>query len=107
VEVGRTVDHLRIVTDGLYAGDNVIVNGLQRVRPGMPVAPSEVATQLDTPALDRVAAHGAPGRAEATSDAAASSAEAGASSDSAAWLTAPTSSDASPPEQAIALSSNW
>jgi multidrug efflux system membrane fusion protein len=42
VEVGPLVDGLRIVTSGLKAGDVVIVNGLQRVRPGMPVAQKRV-----------------------------------------------------------------
>lgn len=42
VKTGRFVDGLRIVTDGLEAGDVVIVNGLQRVRPGTPVRYAEV-----------------------------------------------------------------
>jgi len=37
VRTGRFVDGLRVVTGGLEAGDVVIVNGLQRVRPGTPV----------------------------------------------------------------------
>jgi multidrug efflux system membrane fusion protein len=43
VTVGRLVEGLRVVTDGLAEGDIVIVNGLQRVRPGSPVAPTQVA----------------------------------------------------------------
>jgi multidrug efflux system membrane fusion protein len=43
VTVGRLVDGLRVVTSGLTQGDVVIVNGLQRVRPGAPVAPTQVA----------------------------------------------------------------
>ena len=42
VKLGSHVDGLRIVTEGLRAGDRVIVNGLQRVRPGAPVAPKSV-----------------------------------------------------------------
>jgi multidrug efflux system membrane fusion protein len=42
VTLGASVDGLRVVTDGLKAGDRVIVNGLQRVRPGAPVAPKVV-----------------------------------------------------------------
>jgi len=42
VKLGSHVDGLRIVTEGLRAGDRVIVNGLQRVRPGAPVAPKAV-----------------------------------------------------------------
>jgi membrane fusion protein, multidrug efflux system len=34
VTLGGNVDGLRIVTTGLKAGDRVVVNGLQRVRPG-------------------------------------------------------------------------
>jgi membrane fusion protein, multidrug efflux system len=34
ITIGGTVDGLRIVSTGLKAGDRVVVNGLQRVRPG-------------------------------------------------------------------------
>jgi multidrug efflux system membrane fusion protein len=34
ISIGGNVDGLRIVTAGLKAGDRVVVNGLQRVRPG-------------------------------------------------------------------------
>jgi RND family efflux transporter MFP subunit len=43
VKVGRLTDGLRIVEDGLQPGENVIVNGLQRVHPGITVAPEKVA----------------------------------------------------------------
>ena len=43
VTLGRSVDGLRVVTDGLSPGERVIVNGLQRVRPGSPVKAQEVA----------------------------------------------------------------
>jgi multidrug efflux system membrane fusion protein len=39
VRLGGTVDGKRVVRDGLQPGDRVIVNGLQRVRPGMLVDP--------------------------------------------------------------------
>ena len=39
VRLGAAVDGKRIVLDGLHPGDRVIVNGLQRVRPGMAVDP--------------------------------------------------------------------
>jgi multidrug efflux system membrane fusion protein len=42
VTLGANVDGLRIVTSGLKAGERVVVNGLQRVRPGSLVAPQEV-----------------------------------------------------------------
>jgi len=43
VHLGPVVDGLRVVRDGLRAGESIVVNGTQRVRPGMPVLPSEVA----------------------------------------------------------------
>ena len=42
VMLGASVDGLRVVTHGLSAGERVVVNGLQRVRPGTPVAPKLV-----------------------------------------------------------------
>jgi multidrug efflux system membrane fusion protein len=46
---------LRVVTSGLAAGDVVIVNGVQRVRPGVNVAETRVAMGHDLPALARTA----------------------------------------------------
>jgi membrane fusion protein, multidrug efflux system len=43
VQLGPVVDGLRIVRGGLQAGDLVVVNGLQRVRPGVTVDPVIVA----------------------------------------------------------------
>jgi membrane fusion protein, multidrug efflux system len=54
VETGRLVDGLRVINDGLEAGDVVIVNGLQRVRPGVTVAQTRVAMSEDAPALARL-----------------------------------------------------
>ncbi len=51
VETGRLVAGLRIVNEGLAAGDVVIVNGLQRVRPGVSDAQTRVAMSDDLPAL--------------------------------------------------------
>jgi multidrug efflux system membrane fusion protein len=42
VEIGRFIEGLRVVSAGLEEGDVVVVNGLQRVRPGTPVTPTEV-----------------------------------------------------------------
>jgi len=39
VKLGPDVNGKRIIRDGLQAGEQIVVNGLQRVRPGMPVAP--------------------------------------------------------------------
>jgi len=38
IRVGRVVDGLRVVESGLKPGDNVVINGLLRVRPGMKVS---------------------------------------------------------------------
>jgi multidrug efflux system membrane fusion protein len=43
VTLGAHVDGLRIVTSGLKANERVVVNGLQRVRPGALIAPQMVA----------------------------------------------------------------
>jgi membrane fusion protein, multidrug efflux system len=43
VKLGAMTDDLRIVTNGLNAGDRVIVAGLQHVKPGDEVAPEPVA----------------------------------------------------------------
>ena len=42
VTLGTPMDGLRVVTSGLKAGENIVVNGLQRVRPGVVVAPQDV-----------------------------------------------------------------
>ncbi|MBS0657840.1 MAG: efflux RND transporter periplasmic adaptor subunit [Verrucomicrobia bacterium] len=44
IKLGGTVDGLRIVREGLQPGERIVVNGLQRVRPGMTVAPQVAAT---------------------------------------------------------------
>jgi RND family efflux transporter MFP subunit len=47
VTVGPVLDGLRVVRSGLQPGDLVVVNGLQRVRPGMKVDP--VTVPMDAP----------------------------------------------------------
>ena len=42
VTLGAPIEGLRVVTSGLKAGENIVVNGLQRVRPGAVVAPQPV-----------------------------------------------------------------
>ena len=42
VRLGASVNGLRVVTDGLKPGERIVVNGLQRMRPGLLVAPKEV-----------------------------------------------------------------
>ncbi len=39
VTLGPVVDGKRIIRSGVAAGEQIVVNGLQRVRPGMPVTP--------------------------------------------------------------------
>lgn len=56
VETGPLVDNLRVVTNGLEAGDRVIVNGLQRVRPGVAVAPTQVAMDRDARQMEQLVA---------------------------------------------------
>lgn len=46
VSLGAMVDGLRIVTSGLQADERIVVNGLQRVRPGALLAPQPVAMAL-------------------------------------------------------------
>jgi multidrug efflux system membrane fusion protein len=43
VALGSAADGLRVVTSGLKPGERIVVNGLQRVRPGALVAPQPVA----------------------------------------------------------------
>jgi membrane fusion protein (multidrug efflux system) len=60
VKVSRTIGDQWLVEDGLAAGDRVIVEGLQKVQPGMPV------TTVEAPAADAaapVAGLAAPGSA--------------------------------------------
>jgi multidrug efflux system membrane fusion protein len=48
VQLGPLVDGLRVVTSGLKQGEPVVINGLQRVRPGMRVAASPAAMAADS-----------------------------------------------------------
>jgi RND family efflux transporter MFP subunit len=41
VELGPLVDGKRVVRSGLAVGEKIVVNGLARVRPGMPVTPQD------------------------------------------------------------------
>lgn len=42
VTLGRVIDGLRIVHEGLKAGDVIVVNGAQRIHPGVTVTPQRV-----------------------------------------------------------------
>lgn len=70
VTLGANIDGLRVVSQGLAAGDVIVVNGLQHVRPGAAVTPQRVTmqsnaavAQLVAPARDVAAANGGGSRA--------------------------------------------
>lgn len=45
VTLGANLEGLRVVSQGLAAGDVIVVNGLQHARPGSPVTPQRVAME--------------------------------------------------------------
>jgi multidrug efflux system membrane fusion protein len=47
VTLGPQIDGLRVVRDGLKAGEKIVVNGLQRVHPGAPITPTVVPMDSD------------------------------------------------------------
>lgn len=51
VKLGPLVDGKRIVRSGLEGGEKIVVNGLQRVRPGMPVSPQEAVAGNEEPRI--------------------------------------------------------
>ena len=54
VHLGRQVGVLRVITAGLKAGEVIVVNGLQRVRPGTPITPQPEPMEqpATTPSVD-------------------------------------------------------
>lgn len=48
VTLGAAVDGYRVVREGLQGGERVIVNGIARVRPGMPVEPTRATNAAPT-----------------------------------------------------------
>jgi multidrug efflux system membrane fusion protein len=48
VQPGRLVDGLRVVSSGLKGGEQIVINGLQRVRPGMKVTPTVASMEPDS-----------------------------------------------------------
>ena len=52
VQLGPVIDGLRVVQAGLSAGETIVVNGLQRVRPGAQVQPQRVAMGERRPGED-------------------------------------------------------
>ncbi|GAB2573468.1 efflux RND transporter periplasmic adaptor subunit [Dyella jejuensis] len=53
VDTGPLFHGLRVIDDGLSPGDVVVVNGLQHVRPGVEVAPQQVAMDYRLDAQDK------------------------------------------------------
>jgi RND family efflux transporter MFP subunit len=53
VELGPVLDGQRVVRSGLEAGEQIVVNGLQRVRPGMPVRPERAVADIEGPRLTK------------------------------------------------------
>ena len=73
VTLGANIDGLRIVNQGLAAGDVIVVNGLQHVRPGATVTPARVTMEANTagvaqlaPAKTATASTANPGKTGAT-----------------------------------------
>jgi len=54
VKLGPSLNGKRLVRSGLQAGEKIVVNGLQRVRPGMSVTPQEAIANAEGP---KVAQH--------------------------------------------------
>ena len=50
IRLGPVIDGLRVVRSGLKPGERIVVNGLQRVRPGAPIAPEVVPMDAATAA---------------------------------------------------------
>ena len=69
IVLGAAIEGLRVVRQGLNAGDVIVVNGLQHVRPGATVNPTRVTMAADSKAVAQLAP-----AAPATASTAASSA---------------------------------
>jgi RND family efflux transporter MFP subunit len=60
VKLGRVIDGLRIVREGLKPGDVIVVNGAQRVHPGLTVTPQTVTMGADAAVAGAAATAGSP-----------------------------------------------
>lgn len=57
VQLGARIGSMRVIRSGVTPADRVVVNGLQRARPGATVAPEEVAMKLElSPAYEQISA---------------------------------------------------
>ncbi|QOK99598.1 efflux RND transporter periplasmic adaptor subunit (plasmid) [Ralstonia pseudosolanacearum] len=63
VTLGASTDGLRVVKTGLKVGERIVVNGIQRVRPGDPVAPNAVT--MESLVAKRAARPGTPPQPDA------------------------------------------
>lgn len=52
VNLGLRVGSMRVVNDGLQAGDWIVINGLQRARPGAPVKPERTTEIVEAKQLE-------------------------------------------------------
>jgi multidrug efflux system membrane fusion protein len=60
IKLGRVIDGLRIVREGLKAGDVIVVNGAQRAHPGVTVTPQTVTMGADAAAAGTTPAPATP-----------------------------------------------
>ena len=51
VQPGPVIEGKRVIRSGLEAGEKIVVNGLARVRPGMPVSPQEEVASNEEPSI--------------------------------------------------------
>ena len=58
LEAERTIADRWVVTEGLRAGDRVIVEGVQKVRPGAPVRIAEASTETPVTPVKTASAGG-------------------------------------------------
>lgn len=63
VQLGALVDGMRVISSGLKAGELVVVNGLQRIRPGMPVSPQKLEVDARGMPIEPAPANNAPTKA--------------------------------------------
>jgi RND family efflux transporter MFP subunit len=55
VVLGPTIDGMRVIRSGLKGGEEIVVNGMQHVRPGMPVKPESAVASKATKASSPLA----------------------------------------------------
>jgi multidrug efflux pump subunit AcrA (membrane-fusion protein) len=68
VTTGRLIDGLRVIRSGIDGSEKIVVNGLQRVRPGAPITPHPVDLEKATTAPAPPPVAGAPATSPAPDD---------------------------------------